>query len=237
MEDFSSARTAEQNQVSALQNEWMERQSIPKFELAAQKAEDGRPGKDVADRLDRELKDFADTKMDNASSQMKDFQKLVAKFGEADNKKDAVKEFGPAAAKLRVSLENDAIARFKEMDKEAAKVPGRKALEQEFSNKSGKMFDQAAKLPGHEYEQFLTLLEFKKGENADQRAARVHDGLANRPDLQKLFDESNQARLNVEASKSPKEKELASTHKRDIDEAHTIRDVVRKVAIRSDIVL
>lgn len=236
MEDFGSARALEkEDQSSALQNEWM--QSIPtRFELAAAKNNDSSgPGKDVADRLDRELRDFANAKLEDPSSQMKEFQGLVGKFGDAADKKAAVREFGPAAAKLKVSLENDAIARTKEMDAEAAKVPERKALQAEFSAKTSAMFDQASKMPSKDYEQFLTLLEFRKGETPDQRAARVHDGLADKPGLQKMFDASNDARLKVEASKTDHEKDLARIHKRDIDEAHTIRDLVRKVSIRSDI--
>lgn len=234
MEDFSVARrSAELANISGLQNEWMESQQLSgKVELAGG---DGKPGKDVADRLDRELKEFANSEIPNSSGHMKEFQKLVTKFGEAENKKAAVGEFGPAAAKLRVKIENEASENVKKMDAEAAKDPGRAKLNADFSDKNNKFFDQASKLPFKEYNRILTLFEARDGESQAERTERIREGLKNNPKMLNLYNDAEAAREKVEQAKGPVEKEAEQEYKRNIAELKTIKAIVRKVAIRSDI--
>ncbi len=232
MEDFVFTRASEVKE-SVARTAFLEEAN--ERTVAVEKSQEAASKDDVAARLDKELTDFSKGKHDDASPQMVEFQKLVGEFAAAADKEAAVLKFGPASQKLRVSLEEDAAGRQSEMEKEAEKVPGRSALDEDYSNKTNKLFDKARNLPSKEYERVLTLLQWKPGETAEDRTARVHDGLQNHPRLSKLFDDVNDARKAVENSMTAREKELSQLHQRDIDEAQTIRDVIRKVAIRVDI--
>ncbi len=240
MEDFGSARALEtaDNKSSnfKLHAEWLDTERS-RIELAHLKSGSDLPGpgKDVADRLDRELADFAGSKLENPSKHMQDFQKLVEKFGLAQDKKAAIKELGPEAAKLRVKMTNDASANFKEMQKEADKIPGRKELEREYSEKNQNFFGLASKLPSKEYERVLSLMEWKPGESRDEHSKRVADGLKNQNKLLKSFNEMDAAAQKIEDSKTERERELSALHRRDLQEAQTVRQIVRKMSIRSDI--
>ena len=106
IEDFSPPKVGEHKGANNLHAEWLEESKQPghgKLEAQMAAGNGGKdqpqgPGKDVADRLDRELKAFANTKQgDNPSDGMKAFQQLVNKFEDASNKKEAINEFGPAA--------------------------------------------------------------------------------------------------------------------------------------------
>lgn len=233
MEDFSSARSFEVKE-SAVQTAFLDEvNSRPKAVVG--KAEDRLPGKDVADRIDSELKAFAAEHRANATPQMKEFQGLVADFANAADKKAAVEVIGPASQKLRVSLEKDASEKYDEIEAEAAKNPGRAALDAAYSENNRKLFDQASKLPSKEYERVLNLLQWKPDESAEDRQARVHEGLKNNPRLSKTFDDLEASIKAVNDSKSPREKELADQLSQDVEDISTIRDVIRKVAIRVDI--
>jgi hypothetical protein len=240
MEDFTSARPVEPSEnTNGLLSEWQESQiSRVTFEQAAGKPGTDcpkAPGKDVADRLDGELRQFASEKRPNASAGMQAFQNLVNKFEDAPDKKAAVKEFGPAASKLKVDMLKDAEATFHKIEEEAAKNPDRKGLDADYSNKVQKFFDKVSALPSKESTRVMQLMEVKAGESLEDRNARVRDGIKNRPALLASFDSMEAARDKVEESKSPTEKELDKQHRRDIDEANVIKQVIRKVSIRADI--
>jgi hypothetical protein len=121
------------------------------------------------------------------------------------------------------------------MEAEADKVPGRKELQADYSAKLNKFFDQVGKLPTKENERVMKLMEVKPGESIDQRNDRVREGIKDRPALLKSFNSMEDASAKIEASKTPVEKELAKQHQRDIDEAHVIKAIVNKAAIRADI--
>lgn len=237
MDDLSprmSDRTErnERNEPSPLHAEWMNE----RFDLAAAKPAGGGgtkgPGKDVADRLDRELREFANSDNAGASSKMKEFKQLVNKFEDAADKKAAVSDFGHAASKLRVQMENEAIDTFKKAQAEADKIPGRKQLDADLSAKVERFFDQAGNLPSKEYERVLGLMEFKDGDTRETRDARVRDGIKNNPRLLKSFNEMETASDKVDQSRTPLERQLDEQHSRDIQEAKTMRAIINKVAIR-----
>ena len=240
MENFASARAAEgSDHTNGLQAEWLESHSKQgKLEPAAAKPgkdyQNG-PGKDVADRLDAELRQFANEKQSNPSDNMLAFQQLVNKFEDSANKKQSISDFGHAASKIKVNLLKDAEDTYHKMEAEAAKVPGRKAMDADYSVKLNIFFDQVSRLPTKEHDRVMNLMEVKPDESLDQRDARVRDRLQNRPALLNSFNSMEAALAKIYQSKSPLERELDTQHHRDIVEAHTVEAIITKASIRSSI--
>ena len=240
MEDFNSARNVERSSdANALRAEWMEDLNGPaKLELArgksAQNAQDG-PGKAAADRIDGELKQFANQKNPDESSGMQAFKQLVNKFEDNADKSTAIIDFGQASAKIRVGMEKDANDTYNKMESLADNAPGRKALQADLSAKQGAFFDKISALPSKTQDNVLDLVQFKPGESHDQRDARVREGLHNRPALLASFNKMEDAYNKIEAAKSPQEKQLESEHLKDVQEARKIWQVVSEASIRSQI--
>lgn len=191
--------------------------------------------KETAEHLDTELKDFAKQKFPNSSKEMQDFQGLVDKFNQASNKREAAKEFGDAASKLRVNKTKDAQNTGLELEKEIAGIPGRKALEADHSNKVDSMFRQINKLPVKEQEPVLKLMQWQGDESGDARASRVRAGLSNRPALLKSFNEADSVRERIEETRTAREKDLQKEFERDTSELERFREVTRKITLRSQI--
>lgn len=237
MEDFTPRRAAEgSEQTNTLLSEWQESQQKLVF-AAGKPGQDipKGPGKDAADRLDAELRQFAQSNLNNPSDGMLAFQKAVNKFEDAADKKQAAYEFGSTASKIRVNMEKEAAQTCKDIEAEAARVPGRKELDADYSAKVGKFFDQVSKLPTKENERVLKLMEVKPGESLEERDQRVRDGIKGRPALLSSFNNMEDAQAKVEQSKSPRERELDASHRRDIEEYRTLKVIFNKVAARSQI--
>lgn len=241
MEDFTLARSHESKQISALQNEFLDSQ-LPKagqkLELAAvltvQDNQSG-PGKDVADRLDRELRDFATAKLDNPSANMQSFQKMIGKFCDSADKKAAMEELGTSYSKLKGSSEKEAEETYKEIEAEAAKNPARKGLESNYGQKVEAFFDKLGALPAEQSNKVYDLLEWKEGESRTQHQDRVRAGLKDDKAMLSAYNSMEEASDKIEASKSAREKGLDATHKQQIDDYRAMGPVAEKAYIRSTI--
>jgi hypothetical protein len=239
MENFRlmNARDAAQS-VNSLQAEWMAMQSVGcTFGQAARsdKRAAAGPGPDVAARLDQELRQFATAPQCNASADMKAFQKLVNDFEDAPDKRKAISTLGSEGSKIRVHLTNDASATAAEIKKEAAKVPGRKALESDFSNKELRFFNQVDRLSDSEKQRVLGLAQFQSGESREFRNARLRDGIQNNTKLLNSFNSMEEAHDRVEASKTPLEKSKERQLISDRSEIQTIQQILTKASIRANI--
>jgi len=222
--------------VSGLQAEWLDSQpgSGKAATLVANQAAGSAPGKDVADRLDGELKQFAASTLDHPSANMLDFQKLVGKFEDAPDKKQGMQDLDTAASRLQVKMTHEAAATNTAIEAAAAKVPGRGAAEDDLSAKTDKFFDAESSLPPAEHERVLNLLQWQQGETRDQRDQRVHDGL-NNPALLKSFDQMEAAAAKIDKSLTPLEQQLQQQHDRQMEETDTVYKIVNEAFIRSEI--
>ena len=241
MEDFSFARANEQSQTSGLQAEWLESQmpKPAKLELALavtrQEKPEG-PGKDVADRLDGELRDFATAKLNNPSADMQNFQKMILKFCDNPNKEQAMQDLGDSYSRLDVQMGKDAEKSYDDMQAEAAKQPGRKELEADLSSKLDKFFAKVDALPPAENERVMNLLSWDRySDTKEHHQAVVRAGLANNKDLLASYNAMEAAGDKIDASKSPREKQLEALHDQQISDMRQMKPVVEKAYIRSTI--
>ena len=241
MEDFANSRTADNAQNSGLLAEWLENQSPAKsnkLELAftlvgvGQDKQDG-PGKDVADRLDKELKDFADSKIPDASKDMLAFQKMIDKFCSEPDKKKAMEELGESYSRLRVQLGKEIGDTYDEMEAEGARQPGRKELQADLEKKLTKFFDKVH--ASDDEWKVYELMEWKDGESKADHQARVREGLKGNKPLLDAYNEMETAGDKVDANKSAKEKELEALHRKQLKDYHGMEPVVNKAYIRSEI--
>lgn len=193
------------------------------------------PGKDVADRLDRELREFADSKIDSPTSEMKEFQKLISKFCDEPDKKKGLEEMTDPWLKLRVQLGNKIEETYNEKEAEGAAQPGRKALEKDFEEKVDSFFKKVEKLPPEEEYKIYSLLEWRDGESRQQRSERVREGLKGNKGLLDSFNTVQESLDKIEANKSAREKELEALHKVQLRDYHLMPRIVEKAYIRSEI--
>lgn len=240
MENFTLARAAEHQEPSGLQSEWLDSQ-IPKaggrteLALAVTRTDkqDG-PGKDVADRLDKELRSFADAKLDHPSDDMLSFQKMIGKFCDSADKKKAMEDLGDSYSRLNVQMEKRAEATYDDMQAEAAKNPARKGLDQDYQNKLNTFFDKVDALPDGGWK-VMEMMEWKDGETKAQHQDRVRAGLKDNKDLLNSYNSMEAASDKVDASKSAKERELEALHNQQISDFKAMKPVVNKAYIRSTI--
>ncbi len=239
MEDLSIARFDEASKSSGLQAEWLENEQsgASKSELAfavtqAEKQQKG-PGKDVADRLDRELRDYADSTIEGGSRDILAFQKMIDKFCNESDKKKAIQELGESYSRLRVQMGKEMQANYEAMQEEGAKQPGRKEIQADFESKLHKFFDKAdeSKNRWDIYE----LIEWKEGESLEAHRARIREGLKDNKELLGLYNKMEDASDVLEANKSPKEKELENRLDQERKEYRAMEPVVNKAYIRSTI--
>jgi len=193
------------------------------------------PGKDVANRLDGQLKLFAGTELLDPSANLVQFQKLIGDFENSSDRVQAMQVLGPAATKINMTLENDAMATYQAEQTEAANVPGRQTLDNELSAKAGNFFDAAQQLPGNGKLSVLQLVQWQEGETSDDHAQRVRDGLKNYPSLLPLFDAMQTVADKVDQSKTPRERALDQQHQQDLDEEKTIKAILNWAYIRAQI--
>ena len=244
MEDFSIARAEEKMQLSGLQSEWLESQKSGNskmelaFSLVAKGDKQDGPGKDVADRLDKELADFAGSTSASDSQDMKDFKKLISKFCDEGDKKKAIEELGESYSKLHVQMGKNIGTTYDEMMAEGAMQPGRAGLEKDYDAKLDVFFGKLDKMPFEQQNKVYDLLEWQDGETMSSHRDRVREGLKDNKDLRGLLDSYNKmedAFDKVQANKSPREKELEASLRKQQDDYHAMPPVVNKAYIRSEI--
>ncbi len=239
MEDFASARASEQHQVSGLHSEWLDqmpRGGSAKLELVSLASEQNinKPGKDVADRLDKELQEFAQSKLANPSANMQEFQKVVDKFNNNPDKQQAVYDFGSAASKIKVDMVKEAGATARALEEEGAKQPHRKELQANYESKLTNFFDNVSSLSPGEQSRVMNLLQFRPGETQEERNNRVRAGI-NNEGLLKSFNSMESARDKITKSESATEVQLHEQHSKQLEEIHKVQRVIDKVAIRAQI--
>ncbi len=243
MEDFGFARTEEPAKGSALQAEWLdsfkpnnsrtEKAALALLKPEAEK-EDG-PGKDVADRLDKELKTFATAKLDNPSKDMQTFQKIVGSFCDDPDKKHAIKAFGDEYPRFKVQMEKEIGETYEAIKTEGDKQPGRAELNADLDTKLQSFFSKVESLPSNESNRIIELLEWRDGETKSQHQDRVRAGLAGNKDVLDSYNKMETASDKVDANKSKLELDLESKYKQQLEDLKTFRQISNKVVIRSEI--
>lgn len=256
MEDFTFTRTAEKTDRSAFQNEWLESQinivtaaSTGKSELALANTtqnENQEPGKeklstsdkansdkDRSESLDNELRDFANTKFENPSHNMQNFQKAIGKFCDAADKSSALDDLGNTYSTISKLMDVGVEALYNESKLEAARQPGRKELEADYKNKQKAYTDKLIDLPFDEYWRIHNLTEWKAGETKAEHRERVRAGLANNKKMLDAFNAREAAEDAIEAHKSPREKQLESLSKQIYSDAKIMKTQLEKAYIRS----
>ena len=242
MEDFNVNHHDEHPQSSSLQAEFLESQ-MPKGacrtepEIAQKKQDKPQgPGKDVADRLDRELRDFATAGQNNPSADMQNFQKMISKFCDSPDKAKAMNELGDSYSRLKVQMEKNAEKTYNELESEGNKQPGRKALKDDYMEKLDGFFAKVDALPPDENKRVMNLLSWdNETESSAHHREVVRAGLANNKGLLASFNSMEAAQDKIEANKSPREHELETTHNQQIHDYHAMKPVVEKAYIRSTI--
>jgi hypothetical protein len=142
---------------------------------------------------------------------------------------------GNSYSKLKVSMEKEASATYDEKEAEAAKQPGRKALEADYSTKLNAFFDKLGALPSDQSNKIYDLMEWKDSETRAQHQDRVRAGLAGNKAMLNSFNSMEAASDKIEASKSARERELDVLHKQQLDDLKAMRPVANKAYIRSTI--
>ncbi len=248
MEDFRFARVDEHKQQSALQAEFFE--SLPKIvanstdsslSLTAYVKDNQVPvkeksdasAKDAADALDKQLKDFSNSKITDASRDMQKFQKAVGKFCDSTDKESAVDDLGETYTKVTALMDLKTEALYNEAKAEAARTPGRKALEDNVKRKNHEFSDKILNLPFEESLRVEDLVAWKDGENRAQHDERVRKGLESNKPMLDAFNAIRDAEANVEANKGPREKQLEQLSKQLEDDGKTMKAIMEKAYLRS----
>ncbi len=234
MKEINFDPAADAPTVSALQSQWIDSQAGSGKTVIVAANQDAGPGKEAADRIDGELKQFASSPLDHPSANIVEFQKLIGKFEDTPDKKQAMQSLGDDTSRLRVKMDNESQATNNELEADAAKVPGRAALNADLEAKENKFFGAASNLGTTEEERVLNLLQWQPGDTRDTRDQRVRDGL-NNPALLQSFNAMEASADKVDQSKTAEEKQLEQLHRQEVQDAGTVRKVINEAFIRSQI--
>lgn len=248
MEDFKSTRADEPAQISGLQAEWFEAQktnitsksesclslafnATDKQEPASDKT--AAAGKDTAESLDKDLKDFANSKLVDPSRDMQNFQKAVGKFSDATDKEAAMDELGDTWSRINAQVEMKAEALYRSTKAEANNTPGRKELVAAHKAKQDLFWDKAFKQPLQESFRIQDLMMRQPGETKPQQEERIRKGLESNKPMLAAYNEITNAEANIEANKGPREKQLERLSSQLDSETEVMRQQVEKAYIRS----
>jgi hypothetical protein len=250
MEDFSFTRVDERNQPSALLSEWLESSksnilkgadsSLSFVVTANDKQEPGKEkfeaqGKEQAEKLDRELRDFAGSKLDDPSHSMLRFQKAVEKFCANPDKEAAMDDLSDTWSSINTRMGIGAEALYNDRKEEIARQPGRKELESAHKHKQDQFFDKMLNLPFEESQRVEDLIRHQSGETEAQYRERVRSGLAGNKSMLDSFNQMEAAKDNIEASKSPREKQLDHLLNQIKSESQVMQEQVEKAYVRSSL--
>ncbi len=252
MEDFSFSQANERSEHSnnsALQAEWLEsrvpaasaassRVELVFADITNEKQEDGKEkvgdaNSDQAGRLDRELKDFANSKFENTSHNMDSFQKAVGRFCDAEDKDAALDDLGDTWSRISKLMDVGVEALYKEIKAEAARQPGRKELEADYKKMQNAFADRMISLPFSEYTRIHELMDWKDSETKAEHRDRIRAGMANNKKLLDAYNAREAAEDAIEANKSPREKEMEFLSKQIYSDAKIIKAQLEKAYIRS----
>lgn len=250
MEDFNYALTKESKPTSALLSEWLEDSAsnitnrtdiyLSFANIASDKQE---PGKDntktteagQAEKLDKELKDFAAKSLEDPSHSMQRFQKAVDKFCSTADKETAMDELSDTWSSIntRMKIGNEAL--YYDRKEEIARQPGRKELEALHKQKEDVFFRKLINLPYEESRRIEDLMKWQDGETKAEHRDRIRKGLANNKSMLSAYNEMEAAEDNIEASKSAREKELDKLLRQIKTESNVMLDIVEKAYVRSSL--
>ena len=249
MEDFKPARADEQVQASGLQAEWFETQAQKpnsnladailslafnakdKQEPAQEKAEGARTV--TAEQLDKDLKDFANSKLVDPSRDMEKFQKAVGKFCDSPDKASAIDDLGDTYTRISALAELKSEALYKETKDIANETPGRKALVAAHKAKQDQFWDKTFNLPLQESFRIQDLMLRQAGETKTQQDERIRKGLESNKPMLAAYEEIKTAEKNIEANKGPREKQLEGLAAQLETESAAMRAQMEKAYIRS----
>lgn len=250
MEDFSFARRDEREQSSALLTEWLEA-AKPNFanntdiylSFANTASDKQEPAKDrntatekpQAERLDKELKDFATAKLEDPSHSMQRFQKAVDNFCKNPDKEAAMDDLSDVYASLVNRMKIGVEALYNDRKEEIARQPGRKELDANFKGKQDDFFGKMLDLPFEESRRVEDMMKWQDGETKAQHRDRIRKGLANNKTMLDSFDQMSAAEDKIEASKSPREKQLDYLLKQIDTDDKTMQELVEKAYVRSSL--
>lgn len=248
MEDFNFAQNLEQAQGSQLHAEWLDNAVFAntrpnKIDLvfaniANEKTENKKETSNSSDqqeseKLDRELRAFADGKIENASHNMQRFQKAVGKFCDSNDKQTAMDALGDTYTSLdkMMDVENEAL--FYAAKKEAENTPGRKELEAAYKAKQNDFFDKMNHQPFEESERIMDMIRRQDGESKDQQRERIRKGLSSNKTMLDAYNAECAAADKIDANKGPREKHLENLRSQIETDAAVMKAQVQKAYLRS----
>lgn len=195
MENFQGA-LAVKNQESPLRAEFIQTPSSP-FDQA------------FADKLDKVLQDYAQSKSAEDPCSIQMFKTGLIRFCNSSDKKSAFDELAQLAGSLEKLSTLEKTSLNKERFELIASSAQRKQLnldlrikQREFNEKT---FEQLS--PG-DYLSVYAMMQRKLDEKPAEYQERVRKGLAPYPEILNAFNEELAAEARVEASKTPREKQL-----------------------------
>lgn len=248
MEDFRTARADESNQTTALQAEWMDnlKPNIASnnadiyLSFAANASDKQEPVKEKnaapensAEKLDKDLRAFADTPLFEPSRDLLKFQKAVGKFCDASDKEAAMDDLGETWTNITSLMNIKSEALFRERKEVANNTPGRKELEANHKAKQDQLWDKVMKLPLGESFRIQDLLMRQPGETKAQQDERIRKGLANNKPILDAYNEIGAAEAKIEANKGPREKQLQYLEDQLDTDAATMNEQLKKAYLRS----
>lgn len=188
---------------------------------------------DQVENLDKELKDFADKKLDDSSHSMSRFQKALVDFCKSSDKETAMDDLNDTYASILSRMNVGVEAIFQELKTERARQSGRKELESAYKKKQDQFYGKLIDLPYEESRRIEELLKKKEGESKDEQRKRVREGIAKNKPLLNAYNEMVSAEDAIETSKSAREKHLEHLSRQIYSEAKTMKAYVEKAYIRT----
>jgi hypothetical protein len=194
MEDFNFVRVNEGIRSPGLLAEWFEN-SKPAVS-------------DQSKRLDKELREFADSKLDNPSHSMLTFQKAIGRFCDSQDKQSAMDELSGTWNNLSSKMKIGSESLHKELREEIARQPGRQTLEYDCRMKQFDFFGRFDHLPLQEVVRVEKLIKWRENETENQYRERVRTGLASNRPMLDSFNRMKAAEDTLAEGSSQRQKDL-----------------------------
>jgi hypothetical protein len=219
MENFNFGRVSEGAQSAGLLAEWQE-YSKPS-------------SSDQSERLDRILRDFADSKLDNSSHSMQLFQKAIGRFCDTQDKDAAVDELSNTWSTLSSRMTVGSQSLQKELREEIARQPAREVLERDCQMKQFDFYGRFDRMPLQEVVRVEKLIKFKEHETEGQYRERVRTGLAANRTALGSFNQMKAAEDRLYDGSSQHQKDLEFLIGQIASDAKVMQEKMKEAYLRS----
>lgn len=184
--------------------------------------------------LDKVLKEFSEKP--DVSERNKQLQGMISEFLKNPTQ-EGYAQFYKQFNAFFMESGRQAMETAKVLDAEKAKnmTPERQAAEADTIKKSDEFFKSLDKLPKEEKDRIMCLLDWQDEVSKEERNARVREGLANHPKLLEAFNASQAANDKSDAMRSPREVQLAETHRQQVRDNILARAITKLMLHRSRI--